>query len=71
MTDVTDTQSFEAEPQLGDYYALLKPRVMQLVVFTAVVGMLAAPVGVNPVVGFASILFLAIGAGASGALNMW
>jgi protoheme IX farnesyltransferase len=44
---------------------------MQLVVFTAVVGMLAAPVSVNPVVGFASILFLAIGAGASGALNMW
>ena len=71
MTDVTNTQSFEAEPQLGDYYALLKPRVMQLVVFTAVVGMLAAPVSVNPVVGFASILFLAIGAGASGALNMW
>jgi protoheme IX farnesyltransferase len=71
MTDVTNTQSFEAEPQLGDYYALLKPRVMQLVVFTAVVGMLAAPVAVNPVVGFASILFLAIGAGASGALNMW
>ncbi len=71
MTDMTNTQSFENEAQLGDYYALLKPRVMQLVVFTAVVGMLAAPVAVNPVVGFASILFLAIGAGASGALNMW
>ncbi|MEP1765324.1 MAG: heme o synthase [Sulfitobacter sp.] len=71
MTDATNTQTFEDEPQLGDYYALLKPRVMQLVVFTAVVGMLAAPVSVNPVVGFASILFLAIGAGASGALNMW
>ena len=71
MTDVTNTQSFETEPQLGDYYALMKPRVMQLVVFTAVVGMLAAPIAVNPVIGFASILFLAIGAGASGALNMW
>jgi protoheme IX farnesyltransferase len=71
MTDVTNAQSYEDEPQLGDYYALMKPRVMQLVVFTAVVGMLAAPVSVNPVVGFASILFLAIGAGASGALNMW
>ncbi len=71
MTDATNMQSFEAEPQLGDYYALMKPRVMQLVVFTAVVGMLAAPVSVNPIVGFASILFLAIGAGASGALNMW
>ncbi len=71
MTDVTNAQSYDDEPQLGDYYALMKPRVMQLVVFTAVVGMLAAPVSVNPIVGFASILFLAIGAGASGALNMW
>jgi protoheme IX farnesyltransferase len=71
MTDVTNAQSYEDEPQLGDYYALMKPRVMQLVVFTAVVGMLAAPVSVNPVIGFTSILFLAIGAGASGALNMW
>ena len=56
---------------MGDYFALMKPRVMQLVVFTAVVGMLAAPVSVHPVIGFASILFIAIGAGASGALNMW
>ena len=73
MTDVTNTpaQTFENEAQLGDYFALLKPRVMQLVVFTAVVGMLAAPVSVHPVVGFAAILFVAIGAGASGALNMW
>lgn len=71
MTDIPDAHTYEGEAQLGDYYALLKPRVMQLVVFTAVVGMLAAPVSVNPVVGFASILFLAIGAGASGALNMW
>ncbi|MEH6519646.1 heme o synthase [Sulfitobacter sp.] len=71
MTDVTNAQSYESEPQLGDYYALMKPRVMQLVVFTAVVGMLAAPVSVNPIIGFTSILFLAIGAGASGALNMW
>lgn len=71
MTDATNTPVAEYEAQLGDYFALLKPRVMQLVVFTAVVGMLAAPVSVHPVVGFASILFLAIGAGASGALNMW
>ena len=71
MTDVITAQTYDGEPQLGDYYALLKPRVMQLVVFTAVVGMLAAPVSVNPVIGFCSILFLAIGAGASGALNMW
>ena len=71
MTDMTNTPAAEYEAQLGDYFALLKPRVMQLVVFTAVVGMLAAPVSVHPVVGFASILFVAIGAGASGALNMW
>ena len=61
----------ENEAQLGDYFALLKPRVMSLVVFTALVGLLAAPVPVHPVIGFASILFVAIGAGASGALNMW
>ena len=72
MTDVSYTpQTHEAEPSLRDYYELLKPRVMQLVVFTAVVGLLAAPVGVHPVIGFASILFIAVGAGASGALNMW
>ncbi len=71
MSDVTTTPSGEYEAQLGDYFALLKPRVMQLVVFTALVGMLAAPVSVHPVVAFASILFVAIGAGASGALNMW
>ncbi|MEP0962606.1 MAG: heme o synthase [Roseobacter sp.] len=61
----------EYEAQLGDYFALLKPRVMSLVVFTALVGLLAAPTAVHPVIGFASILFVAIGAGASGALNMW
>jgi heme o synthase len=61
----------ENEAQLGDYFALLKPRVMSLVVFTALVGLLAAPMPVHPVIGFASILFVAIGAGASGALNMW
>lgn len=71
MTDLTNTPATEHEAELGDYFALLKPRVMSLVVFTALVGMLAAPVSVHPVVAFASILFVAIGAGASGALNMW
>ncbi len=56
---------------LGDYLRLLKPRVMSLVVFTALVGLLVAPVPVNPVIAIASILFVALGAGASGALNMW
>ena len=72
MTDVSyQSQPQETEASLGDYFALLKPRVMQLVVFTAVVGLLAAPAQVHPVIAFASILFVAIGAGASGALNMW
>ncbi|WP_227271287.1 heme o synthase [Roseobacter weihaiensis] len=72
MADVGYTsQVHEEEAQLGDYFALLKPRVMSLVVFTALVGLLAAPGSVHPVIAFASILFVAIGAGASGALNMW
>ena len=54
-----------------DYFALLKPRVMSLVVFTAVVGLLLAPGGINPVIGAIAILCIAVGAGASGALNMW
>jgi protoheme IX farnesyltransferase len=55
----------------SDYFALLKPRVMSLVVFTALAGVLIAPSHVHPVIGFASLLAIAIGAGASGALNMW
>lgn len=54
-----------------DYIALMKPRVMSLVIFTALVGMLAAPGNMHPVMGFVALLFIAIGAGASGALNMW
>jgi len=61
----------EDEAGFGDYFALLKPRVMSLVVFTALVGLLAAPVSVHPMIGFCAILFIAIGGGASGALNMW
>ncbi len=59
----------EATP--GDYLALLKPRVMSLVVFTALAGLLMAPGPINPLVGFMSLLLIAVGAGASGALNMW
>src|SRR5437588_11145809 len=55
----------------ADYLALLKPRVMSLVIFTALAGVLIAPSHVNPVIGFASLLAIAAGAGASGALNMW
>jgi heme o synthase len=55
----------------SDYFALLKPRVMSLVIFTAIVGLYAAPGHINPWMGFITILCIAIGAGASGALNMW
>jgi len=59
----------EATP--GDYFALLKPRVMSLVIFTAFVGMVTAPVALNPVQVVIAVLAIAVGAGASGALNMW
>ena len=55
----------------SDYFALLKPRVMSLVIFTALAGMLLAPVPPHPLIAFASLLAIAVGAGASGALNMW
>jgi protoheme IX farnesyltransferase len=58
-----------AEPR--DFYALLKPRVMSLVVLTALAGIMIAPASTHPVLGFASLLAIAVGAGASGALNMW
>jgi protoheme IX farnesyltransferase len=54
-----------------DFLALTKPRVMTLVVFTGLCGMLAAPIHVHPVIGFTAILCIALGAGAAGALNQW
>ena len=66
--------ALSAEPSLagvGDYVALLKPRVMSLVVFTALVGMAIAPHGAGPVIGAAALVAIAVGAGAAGALNMW
>jgi len=60
-----------SEATASDYLALLKPRVMSLVVFTAFVGIVAAPVHLNPVMVLTAILCIAVGAGASGALNMW
>jgi len=65
----TETRISEAMP--GDYFALLKPRVMSLVVFTAFVGMLLAPGSINPFIAMIAILAIAVGGGASGALNMW
>ncbi|MEA5161857.1 heme o synthase [Cereibacter johrii] len=70
MTDIRIT-GIPKEAGFGDYVALLKPRVMSLVVFTALVGLLVAPVTVHPMIALTGILFIALGAGASGALNMW
>jgi protoheme IX farnesyltransferase len=56
---------------VGDFFALLKPRVMSLVIFTALVGIIAAPGSIHPWLGFVALLAIAVGAGAAGALNMW
>jgi protoheme IX farnesyltransferase len=78
MTDITavDQNSRAAgfavsEASVGDYIALMKPRVMSLVVFTALVGLMVTPGHLHPVLGFAALLCITIGAGAAGALNMW
>jgi protoheme IX farnesyltransferase len=70
---VDDSKGYVAtgEARVEDYLALLKPRVMSLVVFTAIIGLLLAPGGINPVIGVIAILCIAVGAGGSGALNMW
>ena len=72
---MSETGWIEAAPprdaQFGDYVELLKPRVMRLVVFTALVGLVSAPVHVHPVLALAALICIAVGAGASGALNMW
>jgi protoheme IX farnesyltransferase len=57
--------------EVADYIALLKPRVMSLVVFTALVGMVVSHASVNPVIALAALVMIAVGAGASGCLNMW
>ncbi|HXG77946.1 MAG TPA: heme o synthase [Methyloceanibacter sp.] len=56
---------------VADYVALMKPRVMFLVVFTALVGLIAAPGSMHPVLALAALICIAAGAGAAGALNMW
>src|ERR1700720_3327782 len=78
MTDITAVDQNPraagfaiSEASVGDYIALMKPRVMSLVVFTALVGLMLAPGHLHPVLGFAALLCIAIGAGAAGALNMW
>ncbi len=80
METATDTQAYSGnamadviggQGSVGDYWALMKPRVMSLVIFTAFVGMMVAPGTIHPFIGMVAILCIAVGAGASGALNMW
>ncbi len=76
VIDNHEVVGMEGAPRLSeasarDYFELLKPRVMSLVVFTAFAGLVLAPGHINPFIGFTAILCIAIGAGASGALNMW
>ena len=78
MTDISAIDQRDAvapaQPSMAgveDYVALLKPRVMSLVVFTALVGLLIAPGHLHPVLGLTALLCIALGAGAAGALNMW
>jgi heme o synthase len=78
MTVIETHEALAAEGEIGlskasarDFFELLKPRVMSLVVFTAFAGFVLAPGHINPVIAVISILCIAVGAGASGALNMW
>jgi len=59
------------EPSVGDFLELMKPRVMSLVVFTALTGMVSAPGNLHPVLAIIALVAITVGAGASGALNMW
>ncbi len=79
MTDtLIETAGIKAEAalqaapsQVGDYLALLKPRVMSLVVFTGFAGLVAAPGSLHPLLAAVAVLCIAVGAGAAGAINMW
>ena len=83
MTDLSITSSAQAASAssalaasastagVRDYIALLKPRVMSLVVFTGLVGLVVAPGAIHPVTAAIALIAIALGAGASGAINMW
>ena len=76
MSDTVTTQArqdaaWNGGADVGDYITLLKPRVMSLVIFTALVGLVIAPGEMHPVLAFTALLCIAVGAGAAGALNMW
>jgi protoheme IX farnesyltransferase len=68
---LVDAAPLPGNGSVADYLALLKPRVMSLVIFTALAGLLASPGAMHPWLGFMTLLAISLGAGASGALNMW
>src|ERR1700744_2898207 len=74
MTTTTAYMHTSADTDTGtvsDFFSLLKPRVMTLVVFTGIAGVVLAPGHLHPFLAFVAVLCIAIGAGASGAINMW
>ncbi|RTK93958.1 MAG: protoheme IX farnesyltransferase [Rickettsiales bacterium] len=73
MKEAITAHSFDAnlDPSVKDYIRLMKPRVMSLVVFTALCGLIMAPGSVHPLIGAAAILFIALGAGSAATINMW
>ncbi|MDF2365767.1 MAG: heme o synthase [Sneathiella sp.] len=71
IKDTIETRVSSDLTRVSDYFALLKPRVMSLVVFTGLVGLAVAPGNIHPVLAFTALLCIAVGAGASGAINMW
>jgi protoheme IX farnesyltransferase len=71
INQADDGVALSSTGEARDFFELLKPRVMFLVIVTALGGMVAAPGAVNPVIGFAALLAISVGAGASGCLNMW
>ena len=68
---MTDSTTLALPTDWRDFFALTKPRVMSLVIFTGLCGLLAAPGTINPVIGFTAILCIALGAGGAAALNQW
>ena len=71
MTDQALTTDGKRYATAGDYVQLMKPRIMMLVVFTALAGLVAAPGAMNPFMAAIAIFAVALGSGAAGALNMW
>jgi len=70
-SDTTVLSSAAEGARVGDFIALLKPRVMSLVVFSGFAGLFVAPGHIHPVIAAVAVLCIAVGAGASGAINMW